>query len=712
MRHNMMVLCLVLPALVQSALMIGTGIYDATGPISDVVMMGMANPSQINEGLHQRLRSRAFVAYDQESGKRFAFVSLDSGMVGDILKKHVVEELNKRLPSSNYSYDNVALSGTHTHSGPSGFLQEIMLQFSGTGWVPQTLNSYVTGVVESIVMADKNLVPATGYISRGALHDANINRSPSSYLRNPEKERAQYDYDTDQNMTLLKLVAEDGKELGMFNWFAVHPTSMNNTNILVSGDNKGYASYLTEQWKNGPTSSGTLPGLGSFVAAFGSTNLGDVSPNTNGPHCQDTGLPCDVLHSTCDGRTELCVASGPGKDMFESCEIIGRKQFEFAKELYNKPGAKLHSKNTMVDYVSSYVMMPGLNVSDPVTGEPVGSLCKAAMGDSFAAGTTDGPGMFDFTQGANSSNPFWHFIVGFIHKVTPEEKACQEPKGVLLPTGSLDKPWPWAPKDLPMQILRLGQLVILVVPTEMTTMAGRRLRTHLKTKMVQLGLIGDDGVVVIAGLSNGYADYTVTYEEYQAQRYEAASTIYGPHQLNAYIQEFSRLAEGMAAGHIDPGTLPEDFSGHLIDTGPKIKTDHLPEGAKYYGQVLNDTHSSYVAGDVAIATFAGGNPLNDLKPQGTFAEVQQCMDDACSKYNTVAVDGDWDTRIHIHKFTTELIEHSRTWDISWYIPSTVTPGKYRIVHSATSYKNPIIGKHVYTKYSGNSSVFTVTKSVA
>ncbi|RYY71776.1 hypothetical protein EON63_21435 [archaeon] len=30
-------------------------------------------------------------------------------------------------------------------------------------------------------------------------------------------------------------------------------------------------------------------GSGSFVAAFASTNLGDVSPNTNGAKCIDTG---------------------------------------------------------------------------------------------------------------------------------------------------------------------------------------------------------------------------------------------------------------------------------------------------------------------------------------------------------------------------------------------------------------------------------------
>ena len=42
--------------------------------------------------------------------------------------------------------------------------------------------------------------------------------------------------------------------------------------------------------------------------------------------------------------------------------------------------------------------------------------------------------------------------------------------------------------------------------------------------------------VVIAGLTNTYSSYVTTWEEYQVQRYEGASTIYGPHTLDAYIQ--------------------------------------------------------------------------------------------------------------------------------------------------------------------------------
>jgi len=69
---------------------------------------------------------------------------------------------------------------------------------------------------------------------------------------------------------------------------------------------------------------------GSFVAAFGSTNQGDVSPNTNEAKCIDTGLPCDFVKSSCNNRAQLCIAFGPGKDMVDSTRIIGQKQLDKA----------------------------------------------------------------------------------------------------------------------------------------------------------------------------------------------------------------------------------------------------------------------------------------------------------------------------------------------------------------------------------------------
>ena len=65
------------------------------------------------------------------------------------------------------------------------------------------------------------LTPGKASVAVGLLAGANINRSPTSYLLNPPSERAANEIwggNTDHNMTVLKLVANNGTELGMFNW--------------------------------------------------------------------------------------------------------------------------------------------------------------------------------------------------------------------------------------------------------------------------------------------------------------------------------------------------------------------------------------------------------------------------------------------------------------------------------------------------------------
>ena len=212
----------------------------------------VANPKQVGAGLHQRLFARAFAAFDTATQKHIAFVSLDAGMGGIVLKNRVVAGLAER-GLSMYTDDNLAVSGTHTHSGPSGFLQDVIFQFSGSGWVPSVLDAMVAGVVESVAMAHSNLAPGEARVAVGKLAGANINRSPTAYLMNPAGERAMYpDGDTDHNMTLLRLTRTEGNvSVGAFNWFAVHPTSMNNTNTMVSGDNKGERMCWWRWWLGG-----------------------------------------------------------------------------------------------------------------------------------------------------------------------------------------------------------------------------------------------------------------------------------------------------------------------------------------------------------------------------------------------------------------------------------------------------------------------------
>ena len=92
---------------------------------------------------------------------------------------------------------------------------------------------------------------------------------------------------------------------------------------------QGAAAQFMERWAAAQAASGAR-GSTPLVAAFCQANVGDTSPNTRGPACLDTGLPCDAVHSTCGGRVQRCVGRGPGwPDHFESTRIIGRKQVGF-----------------------------------------------------------------------------------------------------------------------------------------------------------------------------------------------------------------------------------------------------------------------------------------------------------------------------------------------------------------------------------------------
>ena len=62
---------------------------------------------------------------------------------------------------------------------------------------------------------------------------------------------SRYEHDTDHGVHQMNIFhSETNEPMGVINWFAVHPTSMNNTNHLISGDNKGLASQLLEKYVN------------------------------------------------------------------------------------------------------------------------------------------------------------------------------------------------------------------------------------------------------------------------------------------------------------------------------------------------------------------------------------------------------------------------------------------------------------------------------
>uniref|UniRef100_A0A7S3GC45 Neutral ceramidase n=1 Tax=Palpitomonas bilix TaxID=652834 RepID=A0A7S3GC45_9EUKA len=678
---------------------IGIGKADITGPAAEVGMMGYAMLYQTTKGIHLRQRARAFV-FEDDAGTRTVYVSIDACMVMQGVKLSVVEKLQSKY-GSMYTDDNVMISGTHTHSGPGGFSWYALYDMTTFGFAKENFEAVVNGIVNAIERAHDSVEPGcTLTYTRGTLHGASANRSPYSYLQNPEEERNQYDGNVDSEHTVIRIDDANGKPRGLIDIFAVHGTSMNNKNRLISADNKGYASLLFETRMNGRGNStnGGFEGNanGKFVAAFGQSNLGDISPNTNGAHCPN-GDPCDFIHSTCNGKTEQCIATGPGgSDDFESCRIIGDMQYKAAVELFEQTeGVSKVDGNIKLGHF--YVDMQTVTVSPDFTStKKEGKTCEGAMGDSFAAGTTDGPGEFDFVQGSNSTkdNPFFNAIAHLLGEPTEEQKQCQYPKPILIDVGrAIDGPW--VPNVLPIQIHKIGQIVFVAVPGEFTTMSGRRLRATVRKAFKDAGNT-EDLVVLIAGLSNAYSGYITTYEEYQVQRYEGGSTVWGPHTLAAYQQQYYNLAVAIEKGTPVPEGPQPKHPSHLLSFIPPVIADEVPIG-KHFGDVKDDVKAQYSKGDTVSVTFHGANPRNDLLQESTYLEVQ--LQTPTGEWVLYADDGDWSTKF---KWERHLVAQSYI-TVEWATDSQVEAGRYRILHRG-------FYKHIFggvKPYSGLSSEFTV-----
>jgi neutral ceramidase len=621
-------------------------------------MMGYAMLDQKTAGIHQRLRSRAFVVASPCNGRRVAFVSADLGMVFQAVKQKVVARLRQTY-GSLYGDDNVLLSATHTHAGPGGHSHYALYNLTILGFDRQNFDLIVDGVYRSIVRAHDGLAPGTLTVAEDDLYGASVNRSPNAYLRNPAAERARYAGDTDTRMTVLRLQRLDGTEVGLVSWFAVHPVSMGNTNRLISADNKGHASALFERLK------GTnYAATSTFVAAFAQTNAGDVSPNIYGN------------------------GYGEGANDLESTQASGQRQFDKALGLYLAASTPVVGG---VDHRHSYVKMDARWVAPAYTDGQWRATCPAAIGVSMLAGTEDGRG---FGREGFSCQDVAGLWSAFTCAATTT--ACQAEKPVVLEMGRMT-PYPWTPEVLPIQVVRLGNLALVATPFEPTTMSGRRLREAVQAELAAAGV----DRVIVAGLSNAYAGYVATREEYAAQHYEGASTHFGPWTLAAYTQEFRRVAAALRTGTaVDPGPLPRDLTCCQTTLQTGVVFDDKPLFSSF-GSVYRNAAASYRVGQTASAVFWGAHPKNNPRIQGTFLAVERWNGSA---WTTAYRDWDWETRYRWQRNNCVPTLACSHVTVEWTIPPNAPTGWYRLRHFG-DWKSGWDG--LIRAYSGTSREFQV-----
>jgi neutral ceramidase len=660
--------------------LVGAGTYDITGPAADIVMMGYAVSTQKTSGIHMRLRSRAFIIGDGK--KRVVFVSAELGMLFQMVKLKVSEKLAADAELSKY-YDerNVLLSATHTHGGPGGYSGYFLYDVTVKGFVRQNFDTIVEGIYQSIRRAHENLQPGRIIINEGLLEGVGGNRAEEPYDNNPAEERSRYDGNTDKSFTLLKLVGADGEEIGMINWFGVHPDSIGPDNTLITGDNKGLAAYLFEKDK------GTdYLAKKTFVAAFAQASAGDVTPNVG-------------------------FGQAPGEVSFEknrSLENATLRQYEKAKELYETATEPVMGA---IDFRHEWVDMRTLHVDSAGT-----TTTAAAMGASFSAGSPlDNPSpAFLFPNGTTVDSLSWRehkgaalkhsmirslFAVAWPRTVSSAYRKSHAEKPILLPTGiahlNFNGPT-MTPQIMPLQILRVGSLVIIAVPCEVTTMAGRRFKDSAIAGLADLGVKR----AVVSSLANSYSSYLTTREEYAKQWYEGAATHFGPHQHAAFQQEYAKLCRAMVASEdVPPGPTPPDVTHQTVNFAAKVWFDEVPYG-KRFGDVIKGPDPTYARGDVVVVQFWGGHPNNNYRIQDTFLTVEKLEGDT---FRPVARDWDPETTFRWHRRGLSCSVITISWDTRGAVPGT-----YRIVHRGD--RKSLSG--TILPYEGVTETFTVERDVA
>lgn len=612
---------------------VGRGLSDVTGEAAECGMLGYGKAGQQTSGMHTRLRSRAFLVRDEASGEQILFSVSDLPMIFDSVRREVLARLAARHGAA-FSDRNVLITATHTHCAPGGYSYHRLYNSNTGGFRPLTFAAVVDGITEAVEAAIADAAPSTLVLARGELRDASVNRSRVAFERNPPEDRAVFPDAIDPQSTVLG-VERDGRLVGAINWFATHGTSMTNRNRLISSDNKGYAAYRWERIDHGVDYLAEDPP--GFIGAFAQTNAGDMSPN---------------LHQR--------PGSGPTEDEFENTKIIGGRQHGAAVAALDG------SRRTITGSVDSrvtYLDLAGTEVGPDFTGDGRPHRTGPAFGGAAAlAGTDEGPAFRAFRQGRN---PAWDAISARVfYRLSPSLADAQSPKALIVPGGLLNRWVPLAQERVPVQLLRIGPLYLIGIPGEVTIVAGLRLR---RTVASIVGAELQD--VLVVGYSNAYIHYVTTPEEYEAQRYEGGSTMFGRWELGAFLQTAAALAEAMRDGVPAP---PADPPPPVRPPRPARKKPMVDAAPAHHpiGDFLVGPRPSYRAGDQVRVVLVGGHPNNRLRRCDTYLTVERETGDGWTR---VADDGDWSTKLHWARRKGSVSEITITWDI----PGG-QPGRYRI----------------------------------
>lgn len=536
---------------------IGAAKVDITAFEPGMLMLGWGHPRNAIAGVGMPLHARAVVLRDPVQDRKVAYLCADLCFITLLLRRRVMAALQKL--DLGLGEHNTMLTATHTHSGPNGYSGHLYYNISAPGFSDHVFRALVDGFTAALREADRRRAPGRVYYHTGEvpLTDAVMfNRSVRAYNRNAdvvEVPQDRSDEAVDRTMRLLRFDDAQGQPLGALSWLPLHPTTIHYENQLLHPDHKGIAADQLERWAR------ERYGARDFVAIFAQEASGDVTPNYR----------YDRARGLMVGRHDEDLRSA------EHCGAVQARLARRLLEVAPREGTEIQGP---IGGVVRYARLANRTVEARFTdGVQDRTTTSARIGLAMAQGTDEGPGpLFRLqrlpkwlrerraraTGGASDEDPKVPFVDlglgrrGRLFDAIPVENRLlmSLPAPAMAHFRKLARARAlgdaWVPDVLPVQLLRIGPVLVAALPCEPTVVAGRRLRATLRAASGPPVLD-----VVVNGYANAYSSYLCTPEEYQEQHYEAACTLFGPWTLAVYQAELAALAARLGGDVVDEGDL-------------------------------------------------------------------------------------------------------------------------------------------------------------
>lgn len=509
-------------------------------------LLGWGNSKHVAHTVESQLYARAFCFQTDHSQPHF-WIEADICFITVALWQEVYHRLKLHFPDLKEAH--LMLTANHTHAAPGGISHHLIYHINTPGFHAGVFERYVEGMVEAALSAYAQRRPSEIFFDMDAFPPEipiAFNRAIEAFIKNPMAWTDRPELAVDRYAYQISIASQ-----GHFiNWFGTHTTTIQEENLCISSDHKGYAAELCEEE--------------GIIGAFAQTTAGDITPN----HFRFPGVRR---------------ARGPTPNPFENRRIVGRYQAEMAWSLRKAQGEVLppilHSWWRWIDFSA-------VEVEEPFTrGMGKGRTGPGALGPAFIGGTAEGGGVpaewiriiAVLLRMRGLVDPPTHgnkpLLIESVSKrifgsirwdtlpLPPADKAVKYLQWIARQGGRY-VPLPLTPQVLPVQIWQLGSVAIVALPMEPTTMSGKLLRERLTPLLAPYGVRH----IIIQGYSNGYAGYLTTYWEYQYQRYEGGHTHFGKFTLAAVEKVYTQLLRDEGKGADPPPYISIEQAKKILFT--------------------------------------------------------------------------------------------------------------------------------------------------